>query len=352
VANDGSTQGAAPRRHFVPPFAYEAYVRGELALAANEPERAVLQFELATAAPEEDAFLLSRLAEAQARSGDHEGARRSLAEAERVDACQEEIWLTRGRWAEAAGDRAGAEAAYERARGCAPWSERAKLALYRALKAAGREAEALKLLHDTGAERRDRSESVVLLHALEHEDVGAVRFALDSWLAAGSLSSAELERMLLAVTARREPSLALSFRALDRPLTRALSDSDQPRVRAELALQCSDRAGLRALLAEHSEQALGGAEPAARFAFAAHDWERAELYATLALNGKPNDALRALKAEAASALGEHEAALAETRAISDPTLQQKVARAQLSRLGFARLADELARSALAEQGAQ
>ena len=36
---------------FVPPFAYEAYIRGELDLASGKPEQAARQFELATAAP-------------------------------------------------------------------------------------------------------------------------------------------------------------------------------------------------------------------------------------------------------------------------------------------------------------
>jgi tetratricopeptide (TPR) repeat protein len=335
---------AAQKRPFVPPFAYEAYVRGELALAAQRPDQALLQFELATAAPEEDAFLLSRLAEAHAQAGDRESALRTLADAERVDSCEPEIWLTRGRWAEADQDEAAAELAYRRALACAPDAERARVALYRALRAGGREAEALKLLSDPGGAGRGPNESVRLLHALAHDDVAAARFALDSWLDAGGLSGAERERVLATVAARAEPSLSLAFMELQRveALVRGRGDQD---AWAQLALQSLDLPRLRALLAEHGEGALGGPERAARYALVARDYERADLYATLALNGAanraPSDLLRALKVEALSALGQADAALEETRALRDPALQRRLARAQLARLGLPALAEEL-----------
>jgi tetratricopeptide (TPR) repeat protein len=331
----------------VPPFAYEAYVRGELALAAQRPDQALLQFELASAAPEEDAFLLSRLAEAHAQAGDRESALRTLADAERVDSCEPEIWLTRGKWAEAERDGAAAELAYRRALACAPDAERARLALYRALRAGGREAEALKLLSDPGGAGRGHNESVRLLHALAHDDVAAARFALDSWLDAGGLSGEERERVLATVAARAEPSLSLAFMELQRveALVRGRGDQD---AWAQLALQSLDLPRLRALLAEHGEGALGGPERAARYALVARDYERADLYATLAMNGAasrvPSDLLRALKVEALSALGQAEAALEETRALRDPALQRRLARAQLARLGLPALAEELAQT--------
>jgi tetratricopeptide (TPR) repeat protein len=333
--------GNAARRRFVPPFAYEAYVRGELALAAQRPDQAVLQFELATAAPDVDAFLLSRLAEALAATGEREAALRALAEAERVDACQEDVWLLRGKWAEAEPRVAGdaqplerAEAAYQRALGCAPHSERARVALYRVWKAQGRTAEALKLLTASGAAPHSPSESVLLLHALAHDDVASVRFALDSWLGAGGLAASDLESALQYVVARNEPSLALTFKDFALlPLTAAQ--------RARLATQSFDRAQLQALLAEHSEEALGGPSEAARYALVARDYERAELYATLAESRTPSDEVRAIKIEALSALGQHEAALSETRLLGDSALKQRLAREQLGRLGLSALAEEL-----------
>ncbi len=340
-ANDAAR--AAQKRAFVPPFAYEAYVRGELALAEQRPDQALLQFELATAAPEEDAYLLSRLAEAHAQTGDRESALRSLAEAERVDGCQPEIWLTRGKWAEADKDAEAAELAYRRAIGCAPDSERARVALYRVLRDAGREAEALKLLSDPGGAGRGPGESVRLLHALAHDDVAVARFALDSWLEAGALRGEERERVLGAVVARAEPSLSLAFTALSRMEALVQGRGDQ-KLWAELALQALDLSRLRALLAEHGEDALGGPERAARLALAAKDYERAELYATLAANREPSDSLQALKAEALISLGQHEAALTEVRAIKDPALQRRAAQEQLARLGLPKLAEELART--------
>ncbi|HEX6245757.1 MAG TPA: hypothetical protein VFZ61_32760, partial [Polyangiales bacterium] len=112
--------GPLASRRFVPPFAYEAYVRGELALAAGRPDEAALQLELATAAPEEDAFLLSRLAEALYQSGEKRQAHDTLAQAERVGPCEEAVWLTRGRWAEAEHALADATRHYRMALDCAP----------------------------------------------------------------------------------------------------------------------------------------------------------------------------------------------------------------------------------------
>lgn len=330
---------AQPKRPFVPPFAYEAYVRGELALAAQKPDQALLQFELATAAPEEDAYLLSRLAEAHARTGDRASAQRVLADAEQVDACQPEIWLTRGKWAEADQDGTAAELAYRRALGCAPHAERARVALYNVLRAQGREAEALRLLTDAGA-GRGPGDSVRLLHALGHDDVATARFALDSWLRAGALQGEHRDRVLATVAARAEPSLSLAFLELSRVQELVRGRADQS-AWAALALQALDLTRLRGLLAGHSEDALGGPERAARYALAAKDYERAELYATLAESRAPSDALHAIKAEALSALGQPEDALAATRSVREPALQQRLALAQLARLGLPKLAKEL-----------
>jgi hypothetical protein len=198
----------------------------------------------------------------------------------------------------------------------------------------GRDAEALKLLTQRGAGRAGHGQSVLLLHALAHDDVAAVRFALDSWLGAGGLAADDLEEALKQVVARSEPSLAFTFKELGLlPLT--------DEMRAKLAVLSFDRALLLALLAAHGEQALGGAEQAARFALEARDYERAELYASLALQHAPSDALRAIKIEALSALGEHEAALSETRALGDPALRKQLARVQLARLGLPALANAL-----------
>jgi hypothetical protein len=184
---------------------------------------------------------------------------------------------------------------------------------------------------------------VLLQHALAHEGVAAVRFALDSWLGAGGLNAADLGAALEQAVARNEPSLALTFKDLG-----LLPLSEE--TRAKLAAQSFDRPLLRALLAEHSDQALGGLEQAARFALYARDYERAELYATLAATRAPSDATRALKIEALSALGDQEAALNETRSISNPLLRQQLARVQLARLGLPELAHELsAASAPANQ---
>ena len=322
-----------PRR-FVPPFAYEAYVRGELALAAGRPQEAALQLELATAAPEEDAYLLSRLAEAQAQAGDAELAHSTLAEAQRVDACEEELWLTRGRWAERAERLDEATRAYRTALACAPDSAASALALMRALRADGALAQSLALLGEgTHAAARGHLR-LYLSHELAQGSVVEARFALESWSSLGALDQALLEEAAAQAIARKLPLLALRLSELG-------AERLAPLLRAELAKLSSDRHTLQALLAQHHEAAFGGPLGAARVALSARDYERAELYASLPPRTQDGEALRAAKIEALSGLGEHESALSELRALGNTVLRRRLARAALARLGLSALTREV-----------
>lgn len=322
-----------PRRPFIPPFAYEAYVRGELLLAAGDPKRAALQFELATAAPEEDAYLLSRLAEAQAQSGERELAARSLAEAERVHPCEEMLWRTRGRWAEADGRLDAASAAYRRAVACAPGSPEARTDLYRVLAAQGQDAESLALLREGAENQGSAALRVALFQALDMQGPAEVRFALDSWTRVGSIDRALIERLARRAVARSERSLALSLRGFANKL--------EPRLRAQLAVLLGDRDALLSLLAQTHEEALGGPAAAARFALCAHDFERAQAFAGMNDPGASADAMRSLRAQAYAAVGEPSAALEELRQIRDAERRRELSREELARLGLTALAAEL-----------
>jgi hypothetical protein len=325
---------AARSQRFVPPFAYEAYVRGELALAQGRPQEAAQQLELATAAPDEDAYLLSRLAEAQRQSGDPALALRTLEEAERVDACAESLWLTRGGWAEQARDLPAAARAYARAVACAPGSERGVLALARLWSEGGEPARALELLAERAGEPSLAGAKAALARALGAADSAEVRFALDTWLSLGAPDAATYREIAERALTRGESALALALTELPATPVEAL-------LRARLLAATQERAALRALLAQHHESELGGAERAAELALSARDLERAELYATLSLGGHADDAARLTRAHARSALGQHEAALEDARAVSSPELRRKLAREQLTALGLPALAEEL-----------
>jgi hypothetical protein len=329
----------APQQRFVPPFAYEAYVRGELALTQGRPEEAAQQLELATAAPDEDAYLLSRLAEAQHQSGEVAQANRTLDEAERVDACAESVWLTRGAWAEQARDLPAAARAYARAVGCAPGSERGVLALARLWSEGGEPARALELLAERAGEPSLAGAKAALARALGSADTAEVRFALDSWLSLGAPDAATYRSIAERALSRGEPALALALTELPATPAEAL-------LRARLLAAVDERGALRALLAQYHESELGGPERAALLALSARDFERAELYATLSLGHGRDEPAHTARAQARRALGQNEAALEDTRAIDTPAVRRAEACAQLEALGLPALASELASSAL------
>lgn len=312
-------------------------MRGELALAQGDPHTAALQLELATAAPDEDAYLLSRLADAQEQTGDRELAERTMREAVRVDACQQHIWLTRGRWAERDGDLAAAEQAYGRALECDEGASRALLALNRVLRSRGRPERGLELVARASS-RRGGHEKQLLARALSTASAAEIRFALDSWLSLEPPDRLVIEAAVEAALARSQPSLSLSLSEL------GLAGLELP-TRARLALSAFDAGTARALLARHQEGELGGPQQAARLAQLAGDLERAELYASLALGQGASDELHVLRAEALAALGDATRALDELRALSSPALRRSLAVRQLTALGLPALARELASEA-------
>jgi hypothetical protein len=329
-----TTQSAHAPRRFVPPFAYEAYMRGELALAAGRPQEAALQLEMATAAPDEDAYLLSRLAEAQAQSGEHALAVQTLAEAERVEPCAESVWLTRGAWAERDKQLQAAAASYRTAAECAPRSQAGAVALARVLRAQGHTAESLSLLAQGSSLPQRTALRLTLSRELAGADAAEARFALESWSGLAAIDLGLLEEAAAQAIARPAPLLALRLRELG-------GERLSPGLQAELARLVEDREALAALLTLHQEQALGGATRAARYALLARDFERAELYANLPATGAESEQ-HALKVAALQGLGEHEAALDELRELHDPGEQRRLALAQLARLGLAELSTELA----------
>ncbi len=334
-------EGHTQLSSFVPPFAYEAYIRGELALARGDFDDAAAHFELATAAPEEDPYLLARLAWAQARAGRAQEAEQTLEHALALDPCSESAWFTRAELAQLAGDAAGADAAFARASECAPLSLRAPVARARALGRAGKTAAALEVLGAFSSQAEPARARVALEALLQAgSDPAQLAYALETWLAYEAPDAATLQEAALWALKHDFPSLAARIREHHRgPFSKQWD--------AQINKALGDREGMRILLAQSTAEELGGAGAAAEFALFAGDPERAELEATSALAGAQTDALFALRAQARFALGRSEEGLEDVRAIGDRALRRETLLALLAESGSPALARELARASSA-----
>lgn len=107
---------------FVPPYAYEHYVRGELALASSDFGLAASEFELARSGADDDPLLCAREAIALHHSGDARGAARVIEEGLALDPRSEAVLLAAGTIAEAGGELDTALQHYEGALAAAPRS--------------------------------------------------------------------------------------------------------------------------------------------------------------------------------------------------------------------------------------
>jgi tetratricopeptide (TPR) repeat protein len=339
--------GSTARGAFVPPGSYAAYVRGELLLLQGRPHEAVAQLDLATTAPDEDAYLLSRLAYAQLLSGDRAEAAHTLDRAAELDRCSEAVWLMRGTLAETTQEQTVARFAYEKASSCAPFSPRGELALSRLLAAKGEPALALDVL-TRAAERTDlRSRAQgrastgergaahsALRHSLQTADAATLAHALEGLGAARAPSADTLEQAIVLALDRGLPRLALHLR-----------DQHKTRLPTVLEARLLSANGLldqlAALLASHDSDAFGGHAPAAQVALEAGAYERAELEASSALMQQPSDAMFALRARAALALGRLRAALPDVAAVHEDTLRRTLLSEALAASGAPALAHEL-----------
>jgi tetratricopeptide (TPR) repeat protein len=333
--------GTALRGAFVPPTAYEAYVRGELALARGRPDEAIAQLDLATTAPDEDPYLLSRLAHAQLLAGKRAQAEQTLDRAYALDPCHEQVWLMRGELAATRGDDDGARAAFAKASACAPGSDEGVLAQSALLADRGDLAGSLDVLvdaHEHGQQVLTR----MLFGSRAQAPRGSTRDAdpLHFAHAVASLSRSDaIERAAGLALERGMPRLSLRLR--EQHAARL-----PPQLEAQLLQANGMRAELAALLAQHDASELGGAARTAALALDAGVYERAELESGTALAEAPSDALHALHARASLALGDTRAAMVDARAITGPELRLLIVGEALAATGAAALGREI--SVLAE----
>jgi tetratricopeptide (TPR) repeat protein len=322
---------------FVPPFAYEAYVRGELALAEGRPDEAVNHFELATAAPDEDPYLLSRLAYAQALAGQGSAAERTLRHAESLDACSEALWITRAEIAEHAGDLARARDAYARAVSCAPESPRGVLGLAQVLDRQGQGASAIEVLERFSAQHPEaaRVAEAAFELALRSRDGALVTHAIESWLAIAPPRSRTLERAVEWALAQDLPELALR-------LYEHAPAADRPELECRIHVARGDREQVRAVLLRSDAESVGGHERAAELSLFAGAYERAELEASSLLLTGESDRAHELRARARTALGMGREAAEDVLAVQDLATRRRLALELLAATGAPQLASELA----------
>ncbi|MDB4972526.1 MAG: hypothetical protein JWN48_867, partial [Myxococcaceae bacterium] len=174
-----------------------------------------------------------------------------------------------------------------------------------------------------------------LRRTLKNADPVALAHAVDALGAARAPDSISLEQAIRLSLDRGLPRLALRLR--EQHAARL-----PPQLEARLLAENGLRAQLAALVAESDSDALGGHERTAQLALEAHAFERAELEATSALQQQPSDAMHALRARAALALGQPRQALPDVRAVSDAALRRSLLAEALAASGAPALAHELA----------
>ncbi|MEM9068535.1 MAG: hypothetical protein AAGE52_08515 [Myxococcota bacterium] len=196
---------------FVSPFAYEHFIRGEMALEQEDFQTAINEFELARAGPEDDVLVISRLALAHERAGNAEAADRALAAGASLDAESEALWLARAEIAARRGDSEAAIDAAVRAAEIAPDSEAPILQLAELLRAADATPRADAVLSQNGSS--PVAARARLVQAIATEDARAAGEALEQLLRIAPARVGDIERSVRIALADGQTALGLRLLA-------------------------------------------------------------------------------------------------------------------------------------------
>lgn len=337
---------------FVSPFAYEHYVRAELAIAHGDLGAAIEELRMARLGPEDDAYVIARLAETLETAGRGEDADRVLEEGFELDADSEALWLARGRIANARGQTEAAIAAFARASELAPGSPHGPLALARTLEGGGASERARQVLVEfVGRARRGSAEALRarLSLAVARGDGGEAAEAVRALLAVAP--ARENEVRAAATTAMEGGRPLLAARLLDhlprRPEDEAL------RVRALLA--AGRAAEAEGVLTTAPPERFGGALEQASLFLEAGRPERAEELADAAVTAEPTPRGRLLRGQARLVLGRYDEAALDLSAVPAGTSSFVPARLALARAlvaqGLVGLAAEMLAQSAEDAGA-
>ena len=198
---------------FVPPYAYEWFVRGEVAAAHGRHDDAAIAFETARAAPSEDPHLLARLAKELELSHEGSTATRILQLTQDGAPQSESVWLATGDILAKRQWNTEALAAYQTAIELAPASQKGVLASAALLDKLGQRGRAQQLLlsflnHNDISQHAARHAALQI--ALKRGDPEAVTTLLQTHGSHTRLNNDVLSAADDALK-RRRPTLALSL---------------------------------------------------------------------------------------------------------------------------------------------
>lgn len=347
------TVGGEERRGpFVSPFAYEHFVRAELAIAHGDLGVAIEELRQARLGPEDDVYVIARLAETLEAAGRSESADAVLEEGFGLDAEAEALWLARGRIANSRDETEAAITAFARASDIAPGSPHGPLALARTLTASGARERAEQVLVDFVARARRGSAQALrarLSLAVARGDGAGAADAVEALLQVAPARQQEVRAAATAAMLGGRPLLAA--RLLDhlprRPEDEAL------RVRALLAAGRTSEA--EGVLATAPPERFGGALEQASLFLEAGRPERAEELANAAVIAEATPRGRLLRGQARLALGRYDEAALDLSAVPPGTSSFVPARLALARAleaqGSKGLAAEVLAASLADAGA-
>ena len=320
---------------FVSPFAYEHFVRAELAVAAGDDAAAVELYQLARAGAQDDAYVAARQAEALIRLQRYQAAEATLAEAEAIEPATEELWLARGALRITRGDREGAMEAFVEASRIAPRSPEPILRIARQLQEGGEAARALELL-STGETPAALRAAFAL--AIAREDSLTASEAATELALHLPLALPEVVAAARAALGSGQPILAA--RLLSHPAIEDATDAVPLRVRALVALG-EDEAAEALVLASSSED-VGGRGVQARLLLEAGRPEIARDVAAIGLSLGEAGSAAALGWALLEVDGPGKAAAAFAAEVSEPSDAPRGTARALELAGLPALSAEIA----------
>jgi len=271
---------------FVSPFAYEHFVRAELAAGSGRDPEAIELYELTRAGAADDAYVAARQAEAEIRLDRLDAAERTLAEAEALEPDTAELWLAMADLRRARGDAEGSMDALVRAARLDPRSPTPVLRIAEHLAGSGAAQRALALL-GSGPQDQPAVLRAQLALALDRGDAARAASAAEQLAARVPLVVGELIASARAALAAARPALAahlIAAPALDRePGVTAL--------RAETLMALGEAEAAEALLLSTPPEAFGGRGEGARLLLALGHPEMArDMAAVGRANAEPGSA--------------------------------------------------------------
>ncbi|MGB3052955.1 MAG: hypothetical protein WBB42_18270 [Polyangiales bacterium] len=239
---------------FVSAYAYEWFIEGEASASQGRHGEAAMAFENATAAPADDALLMTRLAEEYELSGESRRADRTLTLARRAYPGSPWVALAQGRIAQHRGEERDAIAAFARARETAPGWDAPVIALAEALIVSGHPERAsailLEYLGSSLYARSERARSVLLDLARRSGDAETLGRALA--LDPHSTPAARAREAGKFALENGQPALAA------RALSAALDTPENVALWLQALMKSGGRAEVASFLVGADSQRLGG----------------------------------------------------------------------------------------------